>query len=140
MNINIDLISGLYKKTAFIILICSILSFVIIAFLKPIFIAFSFSIGSFLIFLNVLGIYLIGKFSSQKREIGKDRIIFSIILFFGKLLLILLIIFLLIKLHLVDNKWFLGGLSLGFLIFFIANLVFLPIKIYKQEKISRESC
>ena len=140
MNINLDLISGLYKKTAIIIFICSVLSFMVIYFFKPIFIAFSFSVGSFLIFLNVLGIYLIGKFSSQKKEINKDRVIFSIFLFIGKLFLILIIIFFLIKLHLVDNKWFLGGLSLGFLIFFTANLIFLPIKIYKQEKISRESC
>ena len=141
MNINLYLITDLYKKTAIIILILSVSFAIIVSFLKNSFFkGYSFGIGCFLIFLNVIGIYFIGKFSINKSQITKDRIVFSILLFLGKLFFILLIIFLLIKFHLVNNIWFLGGLSLGFAVFFIANLIILPVKIYKQEKAESESC
>jgi len=133
MNINLTLITDLYKKTAFFVLILSIISFVLVSFLKSIFNGFSFGIGCFIIFLNILGIYLISKFSEGKTNIEKDRIIFSAFLFIGKLFLIIILIFILIKLHIVEPKFFLGGLSLGFLIFFISNLIILPVKIYKKE-------
>ncbi len=134
MNISLSIISDLYKKTAIVILIFSFLSFIILKFFLNFFYSISFSIGCFILFLNVLGIFLISCFAKGKENnIGKEKIIFSTILFFGKLFLIIAIIFLLLKFHLVDSKYFLGGLSLGFAIFFISNLIFLPIKIYKQE-------
>jgi hypothetical protein len=134
MKININLVIDIYKKTAVIIGILSILSFIIFSLLMNTYKGFSFSIGTFLIFLNVLGIALIGKFSGANQNIEKDKVIISIILFLGKLMLLLIILFLLIYFKLVDEKLLIAGLSLGFFIFFIANLIFLPLQIYKIEK------
>ena len=87
-----------------------------------------------MIFLNVLGIFFIAKFCRATDNVEKDKLVFSMLLFAGKLLFILIMIFLLIHFKLVDNMLFLGGLSLGFFIFFIANLIFLPLQIYRAEK------
>ena len=135
MKINLNLIINIYKKTAYILGVLSILSFILLLFLYNIDAGFSFSIGSFLILLNIVGIILIAKFSSDNGNIEKEKVVISIALFVGKLFLLLVVIFLLIYFKLVNDKLFLGGLSLGFLIFFIANLIFIPIEIYKIEKI-----
>jgi len=133
MNINLNIITDLYKKTAIFLLVISIFSFIVLNFITNSFLSFSFATGCFILFLNVTGIFLIAKFSENRKSIHKDRIIFSSILFFAKLLFILALIFILIKFHLVNNRFFLFGLSLGFAIFFLANLIFLPVKIYKEE-------
>ncbi len=135
MKINLNLIINIYKKTSFILGVLSILSFILLLFLYNMDAGFSFSIGSFLILLNIVGIILIAKFSSDNGNIEKEKVVISIALFVGKLFLLLVVIFLLIYFKLVNDKLFLGGLSLGFLIFFIANLIFIPIEIYKIEKI-----
>ncbi len=135
MNLNLNLLVDLYKKTSIILAFLTILSLVILLFFFSFYKSFSFAIGCFIIFLNVLGISLIAKFSEGKSNINKDRIIFSMVLFIGKMFLIIAIIFILLKFHFVNVKMFIGGLSLGFLIFLLANIIFLPLKIYKQEKI-----
>ncbi len=136
MNLNLNIIVDLYKKTSIFILITTIISFILVSFLYGIFKGFSVSIGSFLLFLNVSGISLIAKFSEGKSKINKDRIIFSIFLFVGKMFLIIFIIFILLYFKLVNTVMFIIGLSIGFFIFFIANLIFLPIKIHKYEQSS----
>ncbi len=140
MQLNLKLIKELYFKTSIVILILSLLSFPVVYFFSGFFKAFSCSIGCFILFLNVLGISFIAKFSEKEDSINKDRVIFSIILFIGKLFFILAVIFIFIKFKLVNNIMFIIGLSVGFFIFFISNLIFLPIKIYKKEQASRESC
>ncbi len=135
MKINLNLIINIYKKAAFFSGILSVLSFLFFTFLYNVYNGFSFSIGTFLIFLNIVGIVLIGKFSGATENVEKEKVVISIILFLGKLLLLLVIIFILIYFKLVNEKLFLGGLSLGFFIFFIANLIFIPLQIYKIEKV-----
>ena len=134
MKINLKIIIDIYKKTGFIIGILSLLSFLIITFTFNIFKGYSFGIGTFILFLNVMGIALIAQFCGVTKNVEKDKLIFSMLLFAGKLLLLLILIFLLIHFKLVNNIMFLGGLSLGFFIFFLANLIFLPLKIYQIEK------
>ncbi len=134
MNLNLDLIVDLYKKTSYILALLTIISLFSLLFFFSFFKSFSFALGCFIIYLNVLGIFLIAKFSEKQSKINKDRIIFSMVLFIGKMFLIIAIIFILLKFHFVNVKMFIGGLSLGFLIFLLANIIFLPLKIYKQEK------
>ena len=134
MKINLEIIIDIYKKTSLFIGLLSILSLILLSFLFNFFKGYSFSIGNFMIFLNVLGIFFIAKFCRATDNVEKDKLVFSMLLFAGKLLFILIMIFLLIHFKLVDNMLFLGGLSLGFFIFFIANLIFLPLQIYRAEK------
>ena len=140
MDLNLKIIKDLYLKTSIVLLALSVILFIPLYFFYGFFKSLSCSIGCFVIFLNVFGISLIAKFSENKTKINRERVIFSILLFIGKLFFILILIFALIKFKLVDNTMFIVGLSIGFLIFFIANLVFLPLKIYKQEQASNESC
>ncbi len=134
MNINLEIIIDIYKKTTIILGIISILSFSVISYILTPFKGYSVAIGDFMIFLNVLGIFLIAKFCKSTDNVEKDKLVFSMLLFAGKLLFVLIVIFLLIHFKLVDNMMFLSGLSLGFFIFFIANLIYLPLKIYQKEK------
>ncbi len=134
MKINLEIIIDIYKKTAYLIGILSLLSLVLFSVVYNFFKGYSFAIGDFIIFLNVIGISFIAKFCRVTDNVEKDKLIFSIMLFIGKLFFLLVVIFLLIHFKLVDNIMFLGGLSLGFFIFFIANLIFLPFKIYQAEK------
>ena len=133
MNISLELIIDLYKKTAIFIVIFSVISFVFISFLKGMYNGFSFGLGSFIVFLNVLGFYLISKFSNGEGKIKKDKIIFSALLFISDFFFIILMIFALIKFNIVEHKFFIGGISVGFLIFFASNLIILPFKIYNKE-------
>jgi F0F1-type ATP synthase assembly protein I len=134
MKINLEIIIDIYKKASIFIGALSLLSFVVVSFVFNYFKGYSFAVGNFIIFLNVVGIMFIAKFCRSTDNVEKDKLVFSILLFMGKLFFLLVLIFLIIHFKLVDNIMFLGGLSLGFFIFFIANLIFLPLKIYKLEK------